>query len=320
MTLVKKLSILLVVITAGWAIQILWIVHQNANIPTRISIEEANSRRQIEPKYKQKLRELEHEYQSKKHLATGDTVFDRIFNAPDQTIDRLIELIAQEALPAGWTCEVKVEEFTHFILLVYLPHNEDAPPIDRITPLLQPIVKYCDAYLSDIAVFDRRRKSYLFFDKSMLTQLKSGERLSPDVKQLATAQGSAFTRFNSITVKCENYQSQLFLPIDISGPSGIATCRALLDTGASTTMLSYEIIAQTGRDNLDTATRRSFSTANGTINCPIVRREVNIGGLRKNIEIAVNQDDSISLLGMNYFEGMEYIIDFGKSAIYIWEK
>jgi hypothetical protein len=176
MTLVKKLSILLVVIIASWAVQIIWLAYQNAGKPTRISQEEADARLQHQSQYAQKLRELEHEYQSKKHLATGGTVFDRIFNAPDQTIDRLIKLIAQEALPTGWSCEVKVEEFTHFILLVYLPHNEDAPPIDRITPLLQPIVKYCDAYLSDIAVFDRRRKSYLFFDKSMQTQLKSGER------------------------------------------------------------------------------------------------------------------------------------------------
>jgi predicted aspartyl protease len=301
-------------------VQIIWLAYQNAGKPTRISQEEADARLQHQSQYAQKLRELEHEYQSKKHLATGGTVFDRIFNAPDQTIDRLIKLIAQEALPTGWSCEVKVEEFTHFILLVYLPHNEDAPQIDQLTALLQPIVKYCDPYLSDIAVFDRRRKSYLFFDNSMLAQLKSDERLLPDVKQLATAQGSTFTRFNSITVKCENYNSHLYLPIEISGSNGIVTCLALLDTGASTTMLSYEIIAQTGRGNLDTATRRSFSTANGTINCPIVRREVNVGGLRKNIEIAVNQDDSISLLGMNYFEGMEYIIDFGKSAIYIWEK
>ena len=71
---------------------------------------------------------------------------------------------------------------------------------------------------------------------------------------------------------------------------------------------------------MQNAPSRSFSTANGTMSCPIVMRAVNVGGFRKRIEVAVNQKDEMNLLGVNFFEGMDYIIDFQNSVIYVWEK
>jgi len=320
MSLTKLLTILLTGALTVWAVQTLFLVHENVSTPDRIRAQEARNRSRLELEYAQKLRELGREYERKKHLATGDTVFDRIFNAQDQTIINLVKRISQEAMPDGWSCDVKVEEFTHFILLIYLPHNSERPPINQVTLSLQPIMKYCSWCLSDAAVFDRKHKSYLFFDKSMLTRLKSGKPLFKEMTKIAAKQGFAFTRFNSVTVDCEKYKSHLLLPIEIRSPNGIIGCRALLDTGASVTMLSSEIIAKTGWDNLQSAPRRTFSTVNGTISCPIVRREVNIGGIRKDIEVAVNQQDSLTLVGMNFFAGMDYIVDFGQSAVYMWEK
>ena len=58
---------------------------------------------------------------------------------------------------------------------------------------------------------------------------------------------------------------------------------------------------------------------NGAISCPILKREVSIRGLRKKIEVAVDQKDGIPFVGMNFFEGMDYIVDFDQSALYIWE-
>ena len=95
---------------------------------------------------------------------------------------------------------------------------------------------------------------------------------------------------------------------------------ALLDTGASTTTLNFEIVTETGFDNLQKAPRRSFNTANGEKSFPIVTRDVNVGGLWRGIEVAVNQKDEVNLLGVNFFEGMDYIIDFPNSSIYVWEK
>jgi predicted aspartyl protease len=56
------------------------------------------------------------------------------------------------------------------------------------------------------------------------------------------------------------------------------------------------------------------------MSCPIVYREVNIEGFRKKIKVAVSQNDEINLLGMNYFEGMKYIIDPQNACIYMWEE
>ena len=113
-----------------------------------------------------------------------------------------------------------------------------------------------------------------------MTRIKSEKPFSKEMTEVSTKQGSSFTRFNSVTVDCEKIESHLFLPVEISGPNGIIGCRALLDTGASVTMLSSEIIAKTGWDNLQNSPRRTLSTVNGTISFPIVRREVNIGGIR----------------------------------------
>jgi len=320
MSPIKLLTILLIGALAVWGGQALYLVHENKSAPDRIRDEETQKRTLLKVEYAQKLRELEREYGRKKYLATGDTVFDRIFNTQNQTVIDLVKRISQEVLPDGWLSDVKVEEFTHFILLVYLPHNSEPPPIGQISSALQPIMKYCSWCLSDVAVFDRRHKSYLFFDKLLLTQLESDKPLSTRMTELARKQGASFTRFNSVTIECDKHESHLVVPIEIGGPNGAKSCRALFDTGATMITLPTKIIAATGSDDLQTATRRTFKTMNGTISCPIVKREVNIGGLRKEIEVAVDQRDGIPLVGMNFFEGMDYIVDFGQSNLYMWEK
>jgi predicted aspartyl protease len=320
MRLIKLLTILLIGALAVWGGQALYLVHENKSAPDRIRDEEIQKRTLLKVEYAQGLRELEHEYGRKKYLATGDTVFDRIFNTQNQAVIDLLKRIAQEALPDGWSSDVKVEEFTHFILLIYLPHNSEPPPIAKISSALQPIMEYCSWCLSDVAVFDRRHKSYLFFDKSLLTQMESDKPLSTRMMELARNQGASFTRFNSVTIECDKHESHLVVPIEIGGPNGAISCRALFDTGATMITLPTKIIAATGSDDLQTAERRTFKTMNGNISCPIVKREVNIGGLRKEIEVAVDQRDGIPLVGMNFFEGMDYIVDFGQSALYMWEK
>ncbi len=316
----KPLSILLVSVLAVWAGQAVYLLVQNSNTPSRIRSEAQVARAAIDVEHKLKLRELQLDHESKKHLATGSTVFDRILNTPGQTISDLINRITGESLPPGWSCEVKVEEFVHFVLLVYLPHKARNPPLEQITSSLRPIVKHCSPYLTDVAVFDDRHKSYLFFDKAMLVRLENEGSLTPEDLGLAAEQGVLFTRFNSVTVACEVHKSHFYLPIEISGPDGTAVYLALLDTGASITMLPSSVIAETGRDLLLTAPRQTFNTVNGRISCPTVKREVNIGGIRKAIQIAVNEQDELVLLGMNFFEGMNYILDSETSSVHMWNK
>ncbi len=316
----KLLSIFLVVALITLGGQVLYLLHKNTITRRKIEEKAIKQHNRMSVAHAQRIHEMERKYEREKHLATGTTVFDRIFNTQDQTITNLIRRTSREAFPNVWTCDVKVEEFTHFILLIYIPHDTELPKTKQIVRSLRPVIKYCNEYLTDMAVFDQQHKSFLFFDKAILKHLKSGENITKSMEITALKQGRKFKLFNSVTVQCEKHKSHLWLPIQISGSNGVVECLALLDTGASTTTLASDIITRTGRDNLQSAPNRRFSTANGSISCPIVHREVNVGGLRKNIEVAVNQQDQLTLLGMNYFEGMEYIIDFGKSAIHMWAK
>jgi len=320
MNLSKLITIIFICSLIAWAGEVIYLFQQNAAKPDRVRAEENQKVNRANIEYQKNLRELEKEYQKKKHIATGENVFDRIYNTQDQSITELIQRIADEALPKSWSSDVKVEEFTHFILLIYLPHNSQQVAPEKIVLYLAPIIQYCGMFLTDVSVFDKTHKSYLFFDNTMLEQIKQNGQLQKRLLAHAEKQGQSFTQYNSVTIECEEDNSHLFLSIELAGKSGIVTCYALFDTGASTTTIASEVVTKTGFDNLKNATRRSFNTANGPMSCPIVQREVNVGGFRKRIEIAVNQRDEINLLGVNFFEGMDYIVDFQNSAIYVWEK
>lgn len=316
----KLLSYVLVAAIVIWILEAVCLIFHNAAIDSRIRAEETQENRRMELEYKQRMSDLDQEFTLKKHLATGKTVYDRIFNANNQTVSELIKRITQEALPEGWSCDVKVEEFTHFILLISLPRNAHPQDFLQFTSALKPILDYCDWAITDVAMFDEKHKCLLFLDQPLLSQIKSGSVISGNEIQRARNQGSSFTRFNSIAIACEKIESHLWIPFELIGLKGVIQDRALLDTGASVTMISLRNARMTENDDLQSATRQTFSTANGAISCPIVRREINIGGFRKTIDIAVNQQDEFNLIGMNYFDGMYYIVDSENSSVYMWKK
>jgi len=223
---------------------------QNTATPDRIKTEENQKRKRAEAQYQKKIREFEQEYDKKKLLATGETVFDRIYNSQGQSIIELIQRLSNEALPNSWSSDVKVEEFTHFILLIYLPHNSQQVAPDQIVSYLRPIIDYSGWLLTDVAVFDKSHKSYLFFDKSMINKIKSKGQLSKSLLARAEKQGPSFTKFNSVTIECEKQESHLFLPIEVSGKNGTVTCYALLDTGATTTTLNSAVVTNVKGDSL----------------------------------------------------------------------
>jgi len=315
----KTLLILVLIAFAVWGIKVVWLLQRNVSMPSQIKRQAETDRQVLMVQFRNRERKLNDDYGVKKYLATGQTVYDRIFNTQEQTVVDLIQKIASESIPKGWNCEVRVEEFTHFILLVYLPHNLARADAAEVASYLVPVVKHCDFSLSDVAVFDRVHKSYLFFDIDALKHIGREGKLTATLLEKVKQQGESFTQFNSMTIQCKKYEQHLVLPVEIAGPTGVETCIALFDTGASVTTISHSIILQTGSDNLAISPRRSFTTANGWMSCPIVYREVNVGGFPKRIEVAVNQRDEVNLLGMNYFQGLKYIVDSQSACIYVWE-
>ena len=91
-------------------------------------------------------------------------------------------------------------------------------------------------------------------------------------------------------------------------------------TGASMTIISFELAQKTGHEDLNEVARRTFSTVKGLISCPIVQREVIVGDIYKKQNVAVNLEDDSNLLGVDFFESREYIIDNPSKCIYIWNK
>ncbi|MDA3917339.1 MAG: hypothetical protein PF690_10235 [Deltaproteobacteria bacterium] len=118
MKLLKLISVIFIFALLVWAGEAIYFSQQNTATPDRVKTEENQKRKRAEVQYQKKIREFEQEYDKKKHLATGETVFDRIYNSQGQSIIELIQRLSNEALPTSWSSDVKVEEFTHFILLI----------------------------------------------------------------------------------------------------------------------------------------------------------------------------------------------------------
>ena len=100
MKITKKLGICLFLALIVWGIEALYLLQRNASVPAKISSEAKRKRLSIAAGYQSKERKLREEYERKKYQATGKTVYDRIFNTPNQSIVELIQRIAKESLPA----------------------------------------------------------------------------------------------------------------------------------------------------------------------------------------------------------------------------
>ncbi len=314
----RTLTLLLAFVIATFGIRSLMIISANQRMPEEIASRGKRDRSVLQAKMQKRKLELVAEYDRKKHLATGKDAYQRIFNTPDQSISTLIERLTEESFPEEWDVDIRVEEFTHFIMLVYLPQNYARVEIEQIVPYLKPILQYSQDWLTDVAVYDSTHTSYLFLDKAALKDISGGRPLSKEALTLAQQRGKQFSRFNSTIIQCERRESHLYVPTEIFGPDGFATCWMLLDTGASMTMISESVWSQTEKGYLRSARHESFRTANGMREFPVIYRSVSAeGDRRRKIEVCVGD---INLLGMNYFDGLKFIVSSSDACIYVWEE
>ena len=190
----KTLTILLIITLVAWGIETIFVLYHNVSMPSQIKRQAESERRAMILAFRRRERKLNDDYNRKKYLATGETVYDRVFNTKNQTIVELIQKTAAESLPKGWSCEVRVEEFTHFILLIYLPHNVAPVEAREVVPYMIPIVKHCRSYLSDVAVFNRMHKSDFFFDNDTLKHLEKEGSMTDKLLIKAKQHGKSFTQ------------------------------------------------------------------------------------------------------------------------------
>jgi len=270
--------------------------------------------------HEKEKKELSDDFEKNKYLATGKNAYERIYNSREKDIMDLIQRLSLEALPPNWKSEVKVEEFTNVILLIQNPRDEKDISINELTKYLIPILTYGGQYLKNVAVFNRKHQSYLYFDEEALDELIRNQTLSEKTIADIKNKGTNFTRYNAIKIDYEEKFGHIFIPVIVSGKYGSYECIMMLDTGASMTVISLELAQKTGQEDLNKVERRSFSTAKGLLSCPIVAREIIVGSLDRKQPVAVNVEDNSNLLGVDFFESKGYVIDADSKSIYVWSK
>lgn len=270
--------------------------------------------------YEKEKKKLNDEFEENKYLLSGKDAYERIYNRQEKDIANLIEELAKESFPNGWKYEVKVEEFTNFILLVQKVDGIDEPDVNEVKKFLIPIIAYANPYLRNAAVFDRKHRCCLFFDERALNELRVTKTLTERTAVDARIRAKTFTRFNSIKIEFQKGNGHIFVPVIVSGEHGFYETVMMLDTGASMTVISLDLAQKTGREDLEKVERRTFNTAKGMTTCPIVERKISVGDMEKKQLVAVNLQENTNLLGVDFFESKGYVIDTNSNSIFVWSK
>ena len=102
--------------------------------------------------------------------------------------------------------------------------------------------------------------------------------------------------------------------LDIHGVE--VKCAMLLDTGASVTVLPKSVYRRGLARPLSGLRRIRLKTANGPMTCPVDRLHVSTTAYGRTLPVALT-NDSVALLGANYFEGYRITIDLDRACIYV---
>ena len=99
--------------------------------------------------------------------------------------------------------------------------------------------------------------------------------------------------------------------------------KLLLDTGATTTILSWDILKDIGYDPAISNRRKDVTTANGVIEAPLVKvKGMSIGHFKvKNTDVICHDIPELirvdGLLGLNFIENFRVCIDYKKGVLEI---
>jgi len=316
----NKRYVVIVVLLAIFLLEVvilyIWAYHKKTTL--RNEYELKMKIRQLN--HEKEKRKLNEEFEEKRYFATGKDVYERIYNRQEKDITDLLDQLSKESFSDDWKTEIKVEEFVNFLLLVQYENTPHRPNIKEVMSHLVPIVIYGRPYLRNVAVFDKEHRCYLFFDENALEELNIKKTLNGWTIADIEKKGRMFTRYNSIKINFKKENGHIFVPVTVYGEYGFYESIMMLDTGASMTVISSELAMKTGREDLNKVERRTFSTPKGSISCPIVERKVLVGDVEKKQLVAVNPLENTNLLGVDFFEDKNYIIDEKSNCIFLWSK
>lgn len=296
------------------------ILAQHRKAVQEIQSTAAQTATELRRSHEEKMERLRRKHVQNQYLARGKNVFHRIYNRPEENILSLLQSLATEAFPSDWETEVKVEEFTRFILMVQAPTRDASVEPKSVAQYLAPMLPYTMGALSDVAVFNHKHQCQLYYDPQTLRTLRKEKRLNHEDTIRVRRQAEQCTKFNAVEVPCKDVEGHILVPVSIDGDTTRVSCYMLLDTGASKSMISREVWQKTGGGNYGQMPQQLFSTAGGSASHRMAERHFNVEGVTATLSVAVNFNDEMNLLGVDFFEGKRYVIDAEGPSLYIWQK
>jgi hypothetical protein len=117
-------------------------------------------------------------------------------------------------------------------------------------------------------------------------------------------------------IHCRRAGMHLKVPVRLDIHGVEVKCSMLLDTGASLTVLAKSVYNRGLARPLNGLRRIRLKTANGPMTCPVDRLHVSTTAYGRILPVALT-NDSMSLLGANYFVGHRITIDLNRECIYV---
>ena len=133
-----------------------------------------------------------------------------------------------------------------------------------------------------------------------------------------TGQSDSPNQVNEQTnvIRCQRAGMHLKVPVTLDIHGVKIKAAMILDTGASVTVLAKSLYSQGIAKPLDSLPRVRMKTANGIITCPVDTLQISTSAYTNKIPVALT-NDSISLLGANYFAGHRITMDLKNECIYV---
>ena len=119
----------------------------------------------------------------------------------------------------------------------------------------------------------------------------------------------------------DSNEGLLIVPAKLWGPNGDTVLRLALDTGATYSLVSYDILMLLGYDPSSIGTRIRITTASGVEYAPqIVIEKIEVLGQERpqfpvlchTLPATANLD---GLLGLDFFRGQRLVLDFGAGTV-----
>ena len=117
-------------------------------------------------------------------------------------------------------------------------------------------------------------------------------------------------------IQCLRDGNHLMVPTELNIHGMKIKTDMLLDTGASFTVISKQLYFKGQPIPFEKLQKQKIMTANGQIECPIDVLEVSTTAFRRKVNVAII-NDSVPLLGANYFVDNVFTVDLENQCIYI---